>query len=101
VRPRILAFVGVGLLVALLLAAIVSLYASSSPDGLNKAATETGINAEQKDHDLADSPFAGYGTRGVNDDRLATGTAGSIGVLTTFVVAGGLFFVVKRRKTSP
>ena len=76
-------------------------YASSSPDALNKTANDTGFNAEQRDHDLADSPFAGYGTRGVDDGRMSTGMAGTVGVLATFVVAGGLFFVVKRHKSSP
>ena len=48
----------VGALVALLLAGVVSYYASSSPDGLNKVATDQGLGEKEKDHQLDDSPLA-------------------------------------------
>lgn len=89
-----------GLLVALLLAAVVSLYASSSPDGLQKVASDKGISQTAKDHDLADSPFAGYGTKGVERSRLSTGLAGVAGVLITLALGTGLALAVRRRDHS-
>jgi hypothetical protein len=101
VKTRTAVFVSIGLLVALLLAGVVSLYASGSPDGLERVAGDTGLNAAEEEHALADSPFAGYGTSGVDDARLSGGVAGIVGVVATFLVAGGIFSLVKRRKPAP
>ncbi len=90
-------FVLVGAAVALLLAGVVSYYASSAPDGLNKVAADQGISAEEEQHSLDDSPFAGYGTEGVDGARLSGGVAGVVGVVVTFLVVGGLAVVVRRR----
>lgn len=90
-----------GVLVALVLACVVSYWASSSPDGLEKVAAEKGIDAGAREHDLADSPFADYGTEGVDDARLSTAVAGAAGVLLTLAIGGGLFYVVGRGKRSP
>ena len=70
------AFLAAGVLVALLLAGVVSFWASSSPDGLERVAEDTGFIGTAEDHDLADSPFADYGTAGVDDARLSGGLAG-------------------------
>jgi cobalt/nickel transport system permease protein len=86
-----------GVLVALLLAAVVSFYASSSPDGLEKVATDQGISQNAKDHSLSDSPFANYGTKGVDDARLSTGLAGIAGVAITLALGSGLVLAVRRR----
>ena len=101
-----------GLLVSLLLAGFVSNFASGSPDGLDSASRKgctineedeiTGgdcMGAGAKDHELADSPFADYGLSGVDNSYLATAAAGATGVLLTFAVAGGLFWLVRRRGT--
>ena len=86
----------VGALLALLLAGVVSHYASSAPDGLNKVANDQGISAQEKQHQLDDSPFAGYGTKGVDDGRLSGGLAGVAGVGVTFLIVGGLVLAVRR-----
>jgi cobalt/nickel transport protein len=100
-----------GLLVCLVLAGLVSGYASSSPDGLEHAAREgctvdeqgeiTGgscmAQAEQE-HDLAGGWLADYGIRGAGNERLATGLSGVAGVLVTFAIGGGLFWLVRRRR---
>jgi hypothetical protein len=86
-----------GLLIALLLAAVVSFYASSSPDGLEKVATDKGISESAKDHQLSDSPFADYGTQGVDNERLSTGLAGIAGVAITLALGTGLALAVRRR----
>jgi hypothetical protein len=90
-------FLAAGVLVALLLAGIVSFYASAAPDGLEKAAVDQGLDVTARDHALADSPFADYGTKGVEDRRLSGGVAGVTGVLVTLGAAGGLFVVLRHR----
>lgn len=92
--------VGAGLLVALALACVVSFYASGSPDGLEKVAEDQGIAAGATDHDLADSPFADYGTAGIDDARASTAVAGAVGVGLTFLVFGGITYAVRRRPES-
>lgn len=86
-----------GLVVALLLAGVVSFYASSSPDGLNKVAEEHGFAGTARKHAAADSPFADYSTRGVDNDRLSGGLAGVAGAVVVLALAGGLAFVVRRK----
>jgi cobalt/nickel transport system permease protein len=92
-------FLAAGVLVALLLAGVVSFYASAAPDGLEKVAVDQGLDVTARDHALGDSPFAGYGTKGVDDRRLSGGLAGVTGVMVTLGAAGGLFFVL-HHKTS-
>jgi len=86
---------GAILLVALVLAGIVSHYASSSPDGLNRVAEDQGFSDTAKPG--LDSPLAGYSTSDVDGDRLSGGVAGVVGVLVVLLLAGGLTLVVRRR----
>jgi cobalt/nickel transport system permease protein/cobalt/nickel transport protein len=87
----------VGILVSLFLAGVVSFYASSHPDGLEFVAGEKGFLHSAGAHASDDSPFAGYATRGVENARLSGGIAGVVGAALVFVLAGGLFLVVRRR----
>ncbi|MEU9950660.1 energy-coupling factor ABC transporter permease [Streptomyces poriferorum] len=87
-----------GLVTALVLAGFVSFYASANPDGLEKVATDQGIDKEAKDHAAKDSPLADYGVKDVSDARLSGGLAGIIGVGATLVVGSGAFYVVSRRR---
>jgi len=99
-----------GLLVALLLAGVVSNYASSHPDGLDSSLLKgCTVNAddeitggscpaqEAKDHELADSPLADYGVRGIGNNFVSTGLSGVLGVLLTFAFGAGLFWLARRR----
>lgn len=88
------------LVVALVLAGVVSFYASSSPDGLNRVAEDNGFSDTRKTHGADDSPLAGYSTSDVDSSRLSGGLAGVVGVLVVLVLAGGLTFVVRRRPTA-
>ena len=88
-----------GLLVAIGLAMLVSGFASSAPDGLNKVAEDHGLAATAKEHRSGNGPLAGYTVKGVNGDRLSTGLSGLIGVLVTFGVGLALFAVLRARRS--
>ena len=94
---KLAGFLVLGLFVALLIAGVASYYASSSPDGLEKVAGDYGLDANVQDSAVADSPLADYAVTGVENERMSVGLAGVIGVALTFVVAGGLFVLVRRR----
>jgi cobalt/nickel transport protein len=92
-------------LVALICAGVLSYFADSDPDGLDSATLKgceevagqlTGdcIAQNAGDHHMADSPLADYAVGG--DDRF-TGVAGVLGVLATAAIAGGLFWLLRRR----
>ena len=97
------------LVVALLVAGGLSYFASSAPDGLDTVALNgcqtvqtpggaelTGecIARNATDHVTAGSPLAGYSLFGGDG---TVGAAGIIGVLVTLVVAGALFWLLRRR----
>lgn len=94
-RKNLVLFVVGGLIVTLGLAFFVSPLASSSPDGLNKVAIDKGFSGAEKDHTLADGPLAGYGVKGVEDEKLSTGLAGIIGVVVTFGIGMMLFGLLR------
>ncbi|MEV6538723.1 energy-coupling factor ABC transporter permease [Streptomyces sp. NPDC051665] len=89
-----------GLATSLLLAGFVSFYASSNPDGLEKVAADQGIDRQTKEHASADSPLADYGVRDVDDARLSGGLAGVIGVGVTVVAGTGVFWAVRKRRST-
>jgi hypothetical protein len=88
-----------GLLVAIGLALLVSGFASSSPDGLNKVAEDHGFAANARQHLFENGPLAGYAVKGVSNDRLSTGISGLIGVLVTFGIGLALFAVVRAMRS--
>ena len=91
-------FVLAGIAVALVLAFFVSPYASSDPDGLEKVASDKGIDASVSDHALADSPLADYSVQGVENTGLSTGLSGIVGVAVTFAIGTGLVVLLKRSR---
>ena len=93
---RTRAFLLAGLVVSLLLAGLVSGFASSSPDGLEKVAEEQGFSDTAEEHAFADGPLADYSVSGVDDERVSTGLAGVLGVTITFAFGLGLFALVRR-----
>lgn len=95
---------------ALLVAGLLSYLASPAPDGLDtvmmQGCTATGSGGAQQlsgeciarnaeDHDLADSPLAGYTLDG---DGALSGVAGVLGVMVTLALAGGLFWLARPRR---
>jgi len=86
-----------GFVVSLFLAGVVSFYASSSPDGLEKVAEDIGFIESAKDHTLSDSALADYGVSGVENERLSVGLAGLIGVTATALISFGLFMLIRKK----
>ena len=96
-RPSARVFVIAGLAVALALAFFVSPYASTQPDGLNKVAAQHGLDHAARSSAMSDGPTAGYEVEGIDDRHLSKGVAGLLGVTVTFLLAGGLVVLVRRR----
>ena len=92
--------VAAGLGVCLLLAGVVSVWASGHPDGLEFVAERLGFDRSAGEHAASGSPLADYGTAGVGDARLSGGLAGVVGVAVVAVVAFGLMHLLRRRGTS-
>jgi len=90
-------FLIAGFVLSLVLAGVVSNFASSSPDGLEKVAEDIGFLDSAKDHTYADGPLADYGVKGIENERLSTGAAGVIGVIATAGVSTGLFLLLRRK----
>jgi len=86
------------LLVTIGLAGIVSFYASSSPDGLEKVAEDVGFIETAKDHSLDNSALADYGVAGLENERLSVGIAGIIGVIATGVLMYLIIKFISRKK---
>ncbi|WP_434590744.1 energy-coupling factor ABC transporter permease [Streptomyces sp. A5-4] len=89
---------GAGLVSALVIAGVVSFYASASPDGLEKVAADQGIDKKVGEHATANSPLADYGIKDIANPRISGGLAGVIGVGATVVAGTGIFWAVRRRR---
>ena len=85
---------------ALLVAGVLSYYASSSPDGLNRVAEDKQFSSLEQPHGAEDSPLAGYAVRGVGNERISVGLAGIAGVAITFLLGSGIFLAVRRRRAT-
>ena len=96
-RTRTLVLAGV--LVALVLAGVLSFYASGNPDGLERVAHDKGFSRAAGHHHTGTSPMAGYSTKGIHNGRISTGVAGVTGTLLVLAVAGGGFWVLRRRSS--
>jgi cobalt/nickel transport protein len=110
-NKRLWLFIAGGLFVALVLAGVVSNFASSSPDGLDSATLQgcttdaqgnitggTCMAQQARDHQLEGGPLANYGIKGIDNPYLSTGLSGVAGVLVTFGIGYGVFWLARRRR---
>ena len=97
-RRNVHGLVIAGLVVAIALVTVVSPFASASPDGLEKVASDRSLGTEVDDRALADGPLADYGVGGLDNERVGTGLAGLIGVGVTFGVGLIVFAMIKRAR---
>lgn len=108
-RRPLLFFAGF-LLVSLLVAGVLSSFASPDPDGLDTVARDgctvvqdpageerlqgTCIAQNEGEHATGSGPLADYAVGGADG---TTGAAGVAGVVVTLAVAGGVFLLLRRR----
>ena len=97
-RTRI--FLLAGLAVTVVVAAVVSGFASGDPDGLERVAIDKEFESTAADHALDGSPLADYAVQGIDDERVSTGVAGVIGVAATLTVTVGLLYGVRAVRRS-
>ena len=91
-------FTILALAVAIGLATAASPFASSSPDGLEKVATDQAFIEQGTLHAVQeDSPVPDYAFPGVDDPRVATGLAGFAGTLMVFGLGYGAARLARRR----
>ncbi|QDB79268.1 cobalt ABC transporter permease [Georgenia sp. 311] len=83
------AFTVGALTVALLVACVVSVWASGHPDGLEYVAESEGFIGEASESAAAASPFADYSVAGL-PTGLSVAIVGLVGCAVTFAVAWGV-----------
>ncbi|MEW6553972.1 MAG: PDGLE domain-containing protein [Actinomycetota bacterium] len=112
-KKSIIIFTLAGLAIAVALALVVSPWASSSPDGLEKVAEDKGFieQAEETEPAWESAPIPDYAVPGLTEEavneetgeleevpnKLATALAGLIGTVAIFLIAWGLALVLKKR----
>jgi cobalt/nickel transport system permease protein len=72
--------------VTLVVAGVISLFASAHPDGLQFVGAKLGFESATQDSAVAGSPLAGYGVTGIGNAQVSGAIAGIIGVLVTIAV---------------
>lgn len=87
-----------GLLIALLFGGVLSMFASSWPDGLESVAEQKGFLARSEGKILAWCPVVDYAWPGVKNEKAGTSMAGVFGTLIVFGFGYGTAFLLKRPK---
>ncbi|MFH0888687.1 MAG: PDGLE domain-containing protein [Planctomycetota bacterium] len=85
----------VGLLVAFVLAIVLSPFASSSPDGLEKVGEAKGFI--QKAHSFMTGLIPDYLFPGIKNEKVATAISGGLGVLIVFGLTYGLALTIRKK----
>ncbi len=71
-------------------------FAASSPDGLQRVAIQLGFDEAALDHQLSDSPLAGYALPGLESNVVAVGVAGIVGAVVAGMLLWGLTRLLRR-----
>lgn len=80
----------IGLLLALLVAAVLSPFASTSPDGLERVAEDKGFIDRGEGKEVIKSPIPDYEVPSIANKTFAGISAGIIGTILTFITMFGL-----------
>jgi hypothetical protein len=85
------------------LALLVSPFASSEPDGLERVARDKGFEEERTRHRLEDSPVADYSLDAVTDESWSRRASGVAGAVAAGALGAGLFALLRRgrRRSGP
>jgi cobalt/nickel transport protein len=90
-------WIWLALAAALLVGGLISGFASSSPDGLERVAEDQGFAERASERPRVASPLADYLFPGIQSERLATGLAGMLGTLLLFACGWGAALLLRRR----
>lgn len=94
-------YIFIGLLVSLVLAIVISPFASSWPDGLEKVAETKGfIKKGEGPQAWKFSPIPDYLMPGLGEGGLATAAAGLFGTLIVFLAGWGLARLIRSRSNA-
>lgn len=86
-----------GLAAAIILAVVLSPFASSWPDGLEKVAEDKGFLAKAEVEPAVSSPIPDYAWPGLKSEKAATRAAGASGTLIVFGAGFGLAALIRRK----
>jgi cobalt/nickel transport protein len=89
-----------GLLAALLLALVLSPFASSFPDGLERVAEDQGFLEKGTVAPAMAAPVPDYAWPGIKNEKLATSAAGVAGTLLVFGAAYGFAALLKKKENA-
>ena len=90
-------FTILALLLAAFLGVVISPFASSWLDGLERVAEDHGFLSKGEGEPLLAAPFADYAFPGVAHEKLATAAAGGIGTLIVFGLGLAAAAVIRRK----
>ena len=75
---------------AVVVGVVVSQFAASNPDGLERVAIDNGFEESATDHALDSSWFSDYATAGISNESVSLAVAGVAGICITLLVGGGV-----------
>ena len=100
-KARHKGFIWIGLGIALLLALLLSPFASSSPDGLEKVAETKGFAEKGEGGSFWEhAPFKDYILPGIKNEKISKGIAGLTGTLAVFFIVMGLGKLIRKSPPS-
>lgn len=88
----------IGLAIAVFVAVLLSPFASSWPDGLERVAQDQGFLEKGEGPPLVSSPVPDYFFPGFQNKEWATSVAGLLGTVAMFVIGCGIAALIKRWK---
>lgn len=98
-KNQLKGFLWIGLGVSLLLALLLSPFASPSPDGLEQVAEQHGFAEKGASWTLwRYAPFRDYTLPWIEDKKLSTALAGALGVFAIFLIGVGFATCLKKGK---
>jgi len=96
-KRRLSDFIYIGLGISLLLALLLSPFASPSPDGLEKVAETKGFSEKGKSSTFwKHAPFSDYTLPWIRNQKVSAALSGLIGTLAIFFIALGIGRLIKR-----
>jgi cobalt/nickel transport protein len=86
-----------GLAVALVLAVLLSPFASSWPDGLDRVAKDLGFFEKADGAEVLKAPIPDYKFPGLDSEGLSTALSGTIGTFAMFGIGFGVASLLRRK----